>query len=66
MKVLINGCQVVVPVQSTLQDALQTQKIAQSVFAVVLNSKLVPRAYYPHTPLEANDEIDIIVPMQGG
>ncbi|AQA17736.1 thiamine biosynthesis protein ThiS [Halioglobus japonicus] len=35
-------------------------------FAVAVNENFVPRPAYPDTTIEAGDQLELLVPMQGG
>ena len=42
-----------------------TQNLAEH-FAIAINNKFIPKSLYPATILQEADQIDIIVPQQGG
>ena len=51
---------------NSLHDLLLKNNHVDLHFAVAINNQLIPRIAYNTTVLQANDRIDIIVPMQGG
>ena len=34
--------------------------------AIAINKQFIPRANYATTPLQSGDELELVVPMQGG
>lgn len=65
MQILVNQKPLEVPLNCTLADALQLAQVG-GTFATALNQRFVPKAQHMHTALQANDQIDIIVPITGG
>jgi sulfur carrier protein len=51
---------------ATLADVVRAMGFEGDFFAVALNRASVPRAQYAATPVNENDEIEILSPMQGG
>ena len=55
------------PPLSTLKELLELENFPlDSAMAVALNHKVIPRAQWPVCLLQANDQILIITPTQGG
>lgn len=50
----------------SLQTVLLERVPSSQQFSVAVNHSFVMRADYANTILQANDQIDIIQPMQGG
>jgi sulfur carrier protein len=50
----------------SLQAFLLARNHKELHFAIVINNQFIPRTYYSTTLLDENDQIEIIVPMQGG
>ncbi|WP_428243353.1 sulfur carrier protein ThiS [Gynuella sp.] len=65
MNIIVNGKQEHVTEHENLQQLLEARGLNRG-FAVMLNRQLVTRSEYPNTRLADQDQVDIIVPMQGG
>lgn len=65
MRLCINGKEKQVNA-ATLADVVRALGYEGDFFAVALNRACVPRAHYGATPVNENDEIEILSPMQGG
>ena len=50
----------------SLQETLEALSIQGEHFAVAVNLQFVPRRKYPETPIQENDSLEILYPMQGG
>ncbi|MFI4918359.1 MAG: sulfur carrier protein ThiS [Legionellales bacterium] len=50
----------------SLQDLLMQNQYRDQHFAVAINKQLIPRMLYSSTLFNPNDNVDVIVPMQGG
>ena len=50
----------------SLHDFLKQNTTRDFNFAVAINTHFVPRPAWEKTLLQADDRIDLIVPMQGG
>lgn len=61
----LNGQSLALPAGTTLADAVQASGL-QPPFAAAVNLRFVPRAQYPHTLLQAGDQIELIAPVTGG
>lgn len=53
------------PLGATVADALAEVQ-AQPPYAVALNGEFLPRSLYTQQPLQANDQLELVEPMQGG
>jgi sulfur carrier protein len=51
---------------NTLQAALLELSYANATIATALNGEFVPIAARASTPINVNDKIEIVAPMQGG
>lgn len=65
MKIRFNGEQVLIEPQR-LADFLLSRVDANQAFAVALNGDFVAKQYYATITLSEGDEIDVLIPMQGG
>ncbi|AJQ97811.1 sulfur carrier protein ThiS [Gynuella sunshinyii] len=65
MNIIVNGKQEQITEHENLQQLLERQGLS-SGFAVMLNRQLVTRSEYANTRFADQDQVDIIVPMQGG
>ncbi len=52
--------------QANLLSALESFGYAENFFAVAINNQFIPKSAYAETFLKENDQIEIVVPMQGG
>jgi sulfur carrier protein len=65
MFLIVNGEKI--ETQATRVDALLAElDYAGSHLAVAVNYDVVPRARWAETPLNDNDQIEILTPRQGG
>lgn len=65
MKIIVNGK----PQQTdakTIADLIMSLGYKGDYFAVAKNMAMVQRSKYGETPVNENDEIEILTPMQGG
>jgi sulfur carrier protein len=65
MKIIVNGAEQKTDAQ-TIAELIQKLGYEGDYFAVARNLHAVPRALYAETPVNENDEIEILMPMQGG
>ncbi|MEO6973631.1 MAG: sulfur carrier protein ThiS [Rhodoferax sp.] len=65
MKITLNKTIHEIQSGATLADAL-TLLQARPPFAAAVNMQFVPNSHYAQTPLQANDEIEVISPVTGG
>ena len=63
--ITLNGQRLDLPAGATLADAAQASGV-QPPFAAAVNLQFVPRTRYPHTPLQAGDQVELISPVTGG
>ncbi len=50
----------------SLQQAIDSWNIETQSFAVAVNEDFIPKSNYNSTLLQANDEVELLIPMQGG
>ncbi len=55
-----------IPEGSSIEDFLIAQDIFYQGFAIAINRKFINRSNYKTMYLKENDEIELIMPMQGG
>lgn len=66
MKLLINGEKKEVSETRRLTELLKELNYEGQNFAVAINRQFIPRAEYEKTSLQDSDEIEILMPLQGG
>jgi len=66
MKLMLNGKSQFFDTNPTLQEALESFGQTEGPFAVALNKEFVPRSQYATVRLNDGDQLDLVVPMQGG
>jgi sulfur carrier protein len=66
MRLIVNGKQQKIGDAATIADVIKSLGYEGDFFAVALNRACVPRKNYAATPVNENDEIEILSPMQGG
>jgi sulfur carrier protein len=66
MKLIVNGRERQLDNVRTVEDLLKQLGHEARFVAVAVNRACVPRSIYGETPLNAEDEIEILAPMQGG
>lgn len=67
MVLTINGDKIeIAPATATLAELLRALKHEGQHFAVALNREFIPRAEYDSTAINDADEVEIVVPLQGG
>ena len=64
IEVIVNGKPVEVEENLLLSDLIARQQ--QQDVAVAVNQQFVPRGLYQQTQLKAGDQVELLVPMQGG
>lgn len=62
----VNGELIDVRDMSTVADLIEKQQMAGRRFVVVLNDEIVPKSSWSETPINADDQIDIMSPISGG
>ena len=66
MKLIINGENREILKSHNLGDLVIELDIRVSNFAMALNQQVVPKSKYATTPLQENDEIEIVHAVGGG
>ena len=66
MKLRINGAEEIFEGVKNLSELIERLELAERTFALALNFTVVPRKAFAMTELKDDDEIEILVPMQGG
>jgi sulfur carrier protein len=66
MKLTLNGKSQFFDSSPTIQEALEHFGQNEGPFAVALNKEFVPRSQYAMIRLNDGDQLDLVVPMQGG
>ena len=52
--------------EQSLEDILAELTDLPSHYAVAVNKQFIPKSSYSNTKIEAGDEIELVMPMQGG
>lgn len=65
MLLKINGVEQTLDV-TTLGEVLKALDVQQKYVAIALNGACIPKVAFASTTLRERDEIEILVPMQGG
>ena len=68
MIISVNGKQQTIPIEANLEDIVKlfTESPIPSGVAVALNYSVITRANWKSTPIEENDEIEILWASAGG
>jgi sulfur carrier protein len=66
INVKINSQIFQLPVGCHLLEALAIYGLKEKVFAIAINGELIPRYQQAQLILQEDNDIDIIIPMQGG
>jgi sulfur carrier protein len=66
MKLKLNGESIEVDGELTLKALLEGQGFDPAGVAAAINQEFVSRTNYETTTLKADDDIEIVAPMQGG
>lgn len=66
MKIKIDGETFSIEERLSLKEVLNTFGYGEAKVAVALNDEFVPKALHGEVMIQADDNIHIIVPMQGG
>ena len=66
ISVVLNGEKKSAPAESSLQTAIDQWQLGEKKFAVAVNSQFIPRSQYAEILLKEGDDIELLVPMQGG
>ena len=64
--VTVNGEPKQLAADKQLLTALQQWQLDSQSFAVAVNQQFIPKAHYATTNLKQGDEVELLVPMQGG
>jgi len=66
MQLTINGKKQTITNAQNVAEIIRSLGYEGDFFAVALNRTVIPRTRYAATPVNENDEIEILSPMQGG
>jgi sulfur carrier protein len=66
MEIVINGTPHQVADEMSLERAVSLISQAATGIAVAVNGEVVRRASWPSTRLEAGDEVEVLIAVQGG
>jgi len=66
MKIQFNGESTDIEEAMSLGELLAQRTDLPENFAVAINETFVPRAAYDNTPVDEGDQVELVVPMQGG
>ena len=66
IQIVFNGSALEIEPGQSLAGLLGSLPDLPDKYAVALNEDFVPRSAYANTPVEAGDQLELLVPMQGG
>ncbi|MGI9254023.1 MAG: sulfur carrier protein ThiS [Thermomicrobiales bacterium] len=66
LNITVNGKTISVAAGATIRDFLASKKLADGMAIVERNGRIVPRAAYPETALEAGDVLEVVHAVGGG
>lgn len=66
MRVIVNGDEVELPADATLNDLLQILSLGAAKVAVELNQTIVPRSQHALQRLQPDDCVEIVYAIGGG
>lgn len=66
LTIYLNGEELQVPAESSLQEILRDRDPGPQPYAVAVNSLFVPRGLYGQTRLADGDMIELVIASQGG
>lgn len=66
MKITINNREIELEQSCDVASVLAIYGLQEKIFALAINGCVIPRSDYASTTLKEADQIDILIPMQGG
>ncbi|MBN9286491.1 MAG: thiamine biosynthesis protein ThiS [Gammaproteobacteria bacterium 39-13] len=66
MKITINNRVIELEQSCDVASALAIYGLQEKIFALAINGRVISRSDYASTILKEADQIDILIPMQGG
>ncbi len=66
MRVIVNGDELELPADATLNDLLQILSLGATKVAVELNQSIVPRSQHAQQRLQQGDCVEIVYAIGGG
>ena len=66
MKLTINGEKREILKSQTLEELVRELNIQAPNFAMALNQQVIPKSKYATTPIQENDEVEIVHAVGGG
>ena len=66
MKLTINGEKREILKSQTLEELVRELNIQAPNFAMALNQQVIPKSNYTTTPIQENDEVEIVHAVGGG
>ncbi len=66
MKIILNGEAFKISENTNINALLSSHGYKDKTVAVALNGNFIPKLSYEAHIIKANDEIEIVAPMQGG
>ena len=64
--VILNGEEKDLKPETNLRQAIELWGLEENAFALAINSEFVPKSFYDNTTLNSGDQVELLVPMQGG
>ena len=66
MQFVLNGEPTQMSAGTTIQDLVNTMEVGTHRYAVECNEEIVPRSLHAETPVNENDQIEVVVAIGGG
>ena len=66
MKIKVNGEEQNIEGEPTITDLIKTLGFPTTGNAIAINCSFVPRSAHDTTKIQADDDIEVVSPMQGG
>lgn len=66
ISILFNGESKTLQNELPLSQAIESLELAGNSFAIAINENFIPKSNYNSTILQDGDQVELLVPMQGG
>lgn len=66
ISILFNGENKTLDRELPLSQAIESLEIKGNSFAIAINENFIPKSNYGSTVLHDGDQVELLVPMQGG
>lgn len=62
----LNGEKKTLPADEVLLNAITSWELHKQKFAIAINEQFIPKSAYADTILKDGDNVELLIPMQGG